>query len=227
MAPVEDQNSVQQLAADGADPSFGDRVGSGRAHRCAQDADAFAGEHGIKDVGELGIPVPDQELQRCHALAEVHQQIPRLLSHPGSARARRDSQKMHAAGGMLHEKQHIQPLAQQRVDAEKVGGENSLCLGGQELSPGRAIAARCGVDAGSLEDRPDRARRNRVTESGEFAVDVSTARENWIWPTFRDRVGPVALGGEEDALAEEVEFGAAVHLSFDHFDAVDGAFHGS
>jgi hypothetical protein len=28
-----------------------------------------------------------------------------------------------------------------------------------------------GIDAGSLQDRPHRARRNRVTEPGEFAVD--------------------------------------------------------
>ncbi|MDQ3763839.1 MAG: DNA-protecting protein DprA, partial [Actinomycetota bacterium] len=31
-------------------------------------------------------------------------------------------------------------------------------------------------------------------------------------------LAPVASGGEEDPFAEEVEFGAAVHLSFDHFD---------
>src|SRR5438105_6981555 len=30
VTPVEDQYSVEQLAADGADPSFGDRVRSGR-----------------------------------------------------------------------------------------------------------------------------------------------------------------------------------------------------
>jgi hypothetical protein len=124
VALVEDQYSVEQLAADGADPSFGDRVSSGRPHRCAQDADAFTGEYGIEDVSELGIPVADQELESCHALAEVHQQIPRLLSHPGSARVRGDSKKMHAAGSVLHEEQDIQPLAQQCVDAEEVGGEN-------------------------------------------------------------------------------------------------------
>jgi hypothetical protein len=33
--------------------------------------------------------------------------------------------------------------------------------------------------------------------------------------------------GEQDAFAEQVEFGAAVYLSFDHFDAVDGAFDGN
>jgi hypothetical protein len=33
------------------------------------------------------------------------------------------------------------------------------------------IAARCGVDAGSLQDRPHRARRNRVAKPSKFAVD--------------------------------------------------------
>jgi hypothetical protein len=35
------------------------------------------------------------------------------------------------------------------------------------------------------------------------------------------------LVGEQDALAEQVGFGAAVHLSFDHLDAVDVAFDGA
>jgi hypothetical protein len=77
---------------------------------------------------------------------------------------------VHAAGGVLHEEQDIQLLAQQRIDAEKVGGENALCLDGQELSPGGAIAARCGVDAGSLENRPHRARRNRVAQPNKFTL---------------------------------------------------------
>jgi hypothetical protein len=55
LAPVEDEHPVQQLAADGADPSFGDSVCPGRAHRCAQDADGFAGEHGIDYAGELAV----------------------------------------------------------------------------------------------------------------------------------------------------------------------------
>ena len=37
MAAVEDQYPVQQLAAEGFDPSFGDRVRLGRPHRRAQD----------------------------------------------------------------------------------------------------------------------------------------------------------------------------------------------
>jgi hypothetical protein len=77
-----------------------------------------------------------------HALAEVHQQIPCLLSNPGSARVRGDSQKVHTAGGVLHEEQDRQPLAQQRIDAEEVGRANALCLCGQELSPGGVYRAK-------------------------------------------------------------------------------------
>jgi len=150
VAAVEDQHSVEQLAADGADPAFGDRVRPGRPHRCAQDADALAGEHGIEDVGELAVAIPDEEPDVCHAIAEVGQQIPRLLSNPGSAGVRRGAQKVDAAGGVLHHEQHGKPVTQQGVDAEEVGGENALCWGGEELSPGGAAAARCGIDAGSL-----------------------------------------------------------------------------
>jgi hypothetical protein len=59
LALVEDQHPIQQLAADGADPSLSDCVRSGRAYRCAQDADGFAGEHGVEDAGELAVAIPD------------------------------------------------------------------------------------------------------------------------------------------------------------------------
>jgi hypothetical protein len=48
---------------------------AGRSHWRAQDADILAGEHGIEDVSELGIPIPDQELKNCHALVEIHQRF--------------------------------------------------------------------------------------------------------------------------------------------------------
>jgi len=64
---------------------------------------------------------------------------------------------------------------------------------------------------------------------GYLACGVSTAGENWFWPTLRDRAGPSAAvsRGEEDAFAEQVEVRAAVHLSFEHLDPVDVAFDGA
>jgi len=119
VAPVEDQYSVEQLAADGADPAFGDRVRSACSHRWAQNADAFAGENGIEGVSELAVAIPDQEPELSDAVVEVHQQITRLLSDPRCAVMRRDPQEMDPAGGMLHDEQHGQPLAQQRGPAQK------------------------------------------------------------------------------------------------------------
>ena len=76
-------------------------------------------------------------------------------------------------------------------------------------APGRGSA---GCDSVTRVSHPSTADRLRTT--------VSTAAESWIWPTFRDRVGSDGSCGEQDALAQQVEFGTAVHLSLDHFDAV-------
>jgi hypothetical protein len=100
-----------------------------------------------------------QEREARHAVAEINEEVACLLGDPGAARVRRDAEKVRAAGGVLDEEQDIQPLAQQRIDAEKVGGENALCSGGRELSPGGAIPA-C------------RARRNRVTKPSKFTLDA-------------------------------------------------------
>ena len=112
VASVDDQYPVQQLAAYRADPSFGDCVRLRCSHGRAQDANAFAGEHGIEDAGELGIPIPDQEPDARHAVAEVHQQVPRLLSDPGAARVGCYSEQVDVAGGVLHDEQYVQPVEQ-------------------------------------------------------------------------------------------------------------------
>ena len=63
MAAVENQYPVEQLAAKGADPSFGDRVRLRCSYRCAQDADGFAGEDGVEAVGELGVAIPEANVK--------------------------------------------------------------------------------------------------------------------------------------------------------------------
>jgi hypothetical protein len=92
-------------------------------------------------AGERGVAVPDQERERSCAVAEVGHQIPCLLSHPRTGGVGGDAQQMDTADGVLHHKQHGEPVTQHRVDAEEVGGENG-CGPGQ---PGTgASSARCG-----------------------------------------------------------------------------------
>ena len=47
---VDDEDLVEELAADGADEPFGDRVGPRRPHRCPDDADVGGGEDGVERV---------------------------------------------------------------------------------------------------------------------------------------------------------------------------------
>jgi hypothetical protein len=54
---------------------------------------------------------------------------------------------VHPAGAVLNEYQDIQPLQQNGVDVHEVDCEDPGGLGVQELSPGRARAARRGADA--------------------------------------------------------------------------------
>jgi hypothetical protein len=58
-----DQHPVQALAPCTGDPAFGGRVRTRRWDRGLDDPHADAGEHCVERRGELGIPVPDQELQ--------------------------------------------------------------------------------------------------------------------------------------------------------------------
>ena len=82
LASVEDQHPIQQLTADGGDPSFSDCVRPGCSRRGGQDPDGVAGKHSIEDAGELAIAIPDQEPEPSRAVAEIHQQIPGLLGNP-------------------------------------------------------------------------------------------------------------------------------------------------
>ena len=57
VALIDDQYPVEQLMAEGADPSFGDRVCPRCLHRCVKDVDAFAGEDRVEGVGERAVAI--------------------------------------------------------------------------------------------------------------------------------------------------------------------------
>jgi len=50
---VDEEKTVEEFAADGADEAFGDRVGPRCPHWCADDLDIDGGEHGVEGGGEL------------------------------------------------------------------------------------------------------------------------------------------------------------------------------
>jgi hypothetical protein len=77
-----DQHPVQALAAGAGNPAFRDRVRPRRLDRCLDDPDPGRREHGGERRRELGVPVPDEELEAAGVVAEVHQKVASLLGHP-------------------------------------------------------------------------------------------------------------------------------------------------
>jgi hypothetical protein len=65
-----DQEPVEAVAADGADPAFGERVCLWRAKWGADDLDAFAAENIVEVAAELAVAVVDQDAGRCRSPGE-------------------------------------------------------------------------------------------------------------------------------------------------------------
>jgi hypothetical protein len=80
MPPVDDQDAVEELAADSADEAFSDRVGSRCPHRRLDDPDVNRGAHRVEGRGELGVAVADEEPEAPTSVVEIHQQVARLLA---------------------------------------------------------------------------------------------------------------------------------------------------
>jgi hypothetical protein len=56
--------------------------------------------------------------------------------------------QVNPAGAVLDDDQGVEPPEQHGVHMDEAGRENAVGLGGQELLPGRARAARRGIDPG-------------------------------------------------------------------------------
>jgi hypothetical protein len=80
---VVDQQSVGALVADAANEPFGVAVRPGRPRRNLDHINAFGDKSGIEAVGELGVPVADQDAERGDLIAQVHQEVAGRLGGPG------------------------------------------------------------------------------------------------------------------------------------------------
>ena len=73
LSAVEDEEPVEALAPDGADPSFGERVRPRCTKRGANDLDAFAAEDLVEGATELAVAVVDQEPGQYRSLGVTRQ----------------------------------------------------------------------------------------------------------------------------------------------------------
>ena len=150
-----DEEAVGAFGAGCAYPSFGERVGPWALRRGRDDGCAVADEDGVEGGGELAIPVTDQEPEPLGALAEVHQQVAGLVGHPVPGGMGGDPGEVHAAAVVFDHHEDVEAAQEHGVDVGEVDREDRMGLGGQELSPGRPAPSRRGIEARTLQDRPD------------------------------------------------------------------------
>ena len=168
---VVDQQPVGALGADTADEPFRIAVCPWRARRDLDHLDVVGGEDGIEGIGELGVPITDQETERADLVAQVHQQIAGSLGRPGRGRVSGHPEQVHPAGAHLHHEQNVESAQPDGVEGEEVGGQQTRRLSAQESSPPSVGSARCWAESGGGQDPADGAGAHAVPEPGQFALD--------------------------------------------------------
>jgi hypothetical protein len=98
LAAAEDEQAVEALATDAADPALGVGVCVRGLDGCVDHGDPFASKDVIEAAAELGVAIVDQETERLLAIVEVHQQVARLLVDPGACWVRRAGDELDPAG---------------------------------------------------------------------------------------------------------------------------------
>ncbi len=70
LSPADDQDQVEAVAPDCADPPLGERVRLRGPERCADDLEAFVSEDRVEAAAELAVAIVDQEADRCQPFRE-------------------------------------------------------------------------------------------------------------------------------------------------------------
>jgi hypothetical protein len=101
MSLVPDEGPVEKLAAASADPVSGDRVHPGRPDVAEHGPDPGISENGVECGCVVRAAVADHELHPVRLLAEVHHQVPGLLSGPFPGGMQGDPEDADAPAGVL------------------------------------------------------------------------------------------------------------------------------
>ena len=171
MVDTEDERQVQALSTQAPDEPLRVAVRPRRANRRLDRPGADRGEHGVERGGELGVPIADQELELRGPFPDVSEQVAGLLGGPLPRRVRRHTQDVDPTGADLHHEEHIQPAQQHGVHVQEVTRQQTTCLGGEELPPGRVRPPRRRAKLRGGKDPADRALPHAIAECKHFALD--------------------------------------------------------
>jgi hypothetical protein len=89
---VHDQEAIETLTAQCADPTLSERVRSRPPHRAPDHPHAYGREHRVQGDGELRVAVTDHELEGVGAFTEIGGEVTCALAGPQSGRMAGDAQ---------------------------------------------------------------------------------------------------------------------------------------
>jgi len=101
VAAADNQQSIEALAADAADPALGVCSRLGRPYRRLNHTDALGAEDLVEITSELAVAVADEKPRPDAFVAKLHEQVARLLGHPAAVRIGRDPGEVDATGREL------------------------------------------------------------------------------------------------------------------------------
>jgi len=83
-------------------------------------------------------------------VAQIGEEIARLLGNPRTSRVGGDTSQVHPPAAQFYDEQHIQPLQEHRVDGEEFARQDAGGLPMEKRPPRRRSTLGCSVDAVSL-----------------------------------------------------------------------------
>ena len=106
MLLAEDQDAVEELAAQGAGEAFAGRIHPRSLNGAPENPGADSLEDGVEGLGEVRSAVTDHELDVLEPAAEAEGEVAGLLHGPLPGGVRGDAAEVHPAGAVLDEHQH-------------------------------------------------------------------------------------------------------------------------
>ena len=172
MLRIHDQRPIQTFGSDRSDEPFGDPIGLRHLNWRANDSGSLRFEYRIEATRELAIVIANQEANRPFALGERPRHLSRLLCHPLAVGMRRAAREVDAAAPDFNEKEHIQPLEPDGLDAEEVHGHHAVRLGADKVPPRRTAPLARWTELMFPQDLLDGRRGYDHAQAVQFAHDA-------------------------------------------------------
>jgi hypothetical protein len=108
-------------------------------------------------------------------VAELHDEVARLLGHPAPIRVCGGGDVLDSSRRERDEEQHVDPLEKRGLNGEEVAGKHACGLRAQKRPPRRMAPLRCRLETCLKQHLPHRGRRDGDAQTLEFADDASVS----------------------------------------------------